>query len=312
MVTKIWRSCFPDSTNSPHHVQRHHFYLCQWQSNTQVGICYLMYRLIVAILFLAVLACSLLDIGRSEPMLEHHYAKWWIYLTHWALLACAVQAWLAALIVTKGLMIDRNEFEWNIHVARESRLHAVYWVVYTIATVYSFIVTIVYWTFVYDPEIHRVDAVNLMVHVLNSVIMLIDLTIVGHPIRLNHAYWTTGIGVIYGLFSVIYYLAGGTDRHNESSIYKMLDWQKPGKSIVICALGVFFVFIVHFICYCLYCLRVWLYARVCLPEPDSSASSGSTRKTSREKVSSITRTLSAMEESQREQFLNPSTVIDLK
>ncbi|KXJ80229.1 hypothetical protein RP20_CCG026035 [Aedes albopictus] len=183
-----------------------------WQTNTQVGICYLMYRLIVAILLLAVLACSALDIGRSEPMLEHHYAKWWIYLTHWALIACALQAWLAAIIVTKGLMIDRNEFEWNIHVARESRLHAVYWVVYTIATVYSFIVTIVYWTFVYDPEVHRVDAVNLMVHVLNSVIMLIDLTIVGHPIRLNHAYWTTGIGVAYALFSVIYYLAGGTDR----------------------------------------------------------------------------------------------------
>ncbi|KXJ81868.1 hypothetical protein RP20_CCG017578 [Aedes albopictus] len=183
----------------------------QWQTNTQVGICYLMYRLIVAILLLAVLACSALDIGRSEPMLEHHYAKWWIYLTHWALIACALQAWLAAIIVTKGLMIDRNEFEWNIHVARESRLHAVYWVVYTIATVYSFIVTIVYWTFVYDPEVHRVDAVNLMVHVLNSVIMLIDLTIVGHPIRLNHAYWTTGIGVAYALFSVIYYLAGGTD-----------------------------------------------------------------------------------------------------
>lgn len=75
MVTKIWRSCFPDRANSPHHVERHHFYLCQWQSNTQVGICYLMYRLIVAILFLAVLACSALDIGRSEPMLEHHYAN---------------------------------------------------------------------------------------------------------------------------------------------------------------------------------------------------------------------------------------------
>lgn len=52
--------------------------------------------------------------------------------------------------------------EWNIHVARESRLHAVYWVVYTIATVYSFIVTIVYWTFVYDPgKFHRASSVPL-------------------------------------------------------------------------------------------------------------------------------------------------------
>lgn len=100
----------------------------------------------------------------------------------------------------------------------------------------------------------------------------------------------------------------------------MLDWTKPGKSIVVCAAGVFFVFVVHFFCYCLYCLRVWLYAQVCLPETSSSVDnlsggSGSTRKTlgsSREKISSITRTLSSMEESQREQFLNPSTIIDLK
>uniref|UniRef100_A0A182IWF9 Protein rolling stone n=1 Tax=Anopheles atroparvus TaxID=41427 RepID=A0A182IWF9_ANOAO len=305
MVTKIWSSCMPKPSSSPNRVERHHFYLCQWQSSTQVGICYLMYRLIVAIVFLAMLVCSVLDIGRTEPVYEHHYAKWWIYLTHWALLACTVQAWLAAIIVTKGLMIDRNEFEWNIHVARESRLHSVYWIAYTIATVYSFIVTIVYWTFVYDPSKNRVDAVNLMVHVLNSIIMLIDLTIVGHPIKLNHAYWTTGIGVGYTLFSIIYYLAGGTDRHNDSSIYKMLDWTKPGKSIVICALGIFAVFLMHFLCYCLYCLRVWLYARVCVQGNNSKTSSN-------EKITSITRTLSSMEEAQRENFLNPTAVVDLK
>ncbi|KXJ81869.1 hypothetical protein RP20_CCG017579 [Aedes albopictus] len=96
------------------------------------------------------------------------------------------------------------------------------------------------------------------------------------------------------------------ERHNESSIYRMLDWQKPGKSIVVCVLGVFFVFVIHFLCYCMYCLRVWLYARFCLPEPIRNGSRNG------EKISCITRSLSTMEESQREQFLNPSTVIDLK
>lgn len=61
-------------------------------------------------------------------------------------------------------------------------------------------------------EVNNVDAVNLMVHVFNSLIMLIDLAIVGHPIKLTHAYWTMGIGVAYTIFSAIYYLAGGTDR----------------------------------------------------------------------------------------------------
>jgi hypothetical protein len=56
------------------------------------------------------------------------------------------------------------------------------------------------------------DIVNIMVHVLNSVLMLFDLTIVGHPIKMAHAYYTTGVGLAYAIFTLIYYLAGGTDR----------------------------------------------------------------------------------------------------
>lgn len=58
-----------------------------------------------------------------------------------------------------------------------------------------------------------------MVHVFNSVIMLIDLMIVGHPIKLSHAYWTLGIGIIYSIFSAVYFLAGGTTRYVENCIF---------------------------------------------------------------------------------------------
>lgn len=61
-------------------------------------------------------------------------------------------------------------------------------------------------------EINKVDAVNLMVHVFNSIIMLIDLTIVGHPIKLSHVTWTMGIGLVYSIFTAIYFLSGGTTR----------------------------------------------------------------------------------------------------
>lgn len=57
------------------------------------------------------LSCSLLDIGRSdEPRFDNHYAKWWIDLTNWGLVVCAVQAWLGAMIVTQGLMVDRDDY----------------------------------------------------------------------------------------------------------------------------------------------------------------------------------------------------------
>lgn len=129
MLTRFWHSCFPEF--KAQQVWRHNFYLCQvsilkhnffvftnfnniqkqWQLDQEVGILYLIYRWLSAILFLAVLSCSLLDIGRTdEERYEHHYAKWWIYLTHWGLMACAVQAWLGAWIVTQGMMADRDDF----------------------------------------------------------------------------------------------------------------------------------------------------------------------------------------------------------
>lgn len=51
-----------------------------------------------------------------------------------------------------------------------------------------------------------------MVHVFNSIIMLIDLTIVGHPIKLSHVTWTMGVGLVYSIFTAIYFLSGGTTR----------------------------------------------------------------------------------------------------
>uniref|UniRef100_A0A1A9WBX3 Protein rolling stone n=1 Tax=Glossina brevipalpis TaxID=37001 RepID=A0A1A9WBX3_9MUSC len=261
MVSKLWKGCFPEIT--PEHVHRHNFYLCQWQRNTQVRIVYLFYRWLTAITCLAALVCSLLDIGRTEEHFENHYAKWWIYLTHWALLFCTLQAWLAAWIVTQGMMVEREDFEL-MRRAKKSRLHHIYWVLYTCATVYAFVVTMMYWGLVYDPEVHKIDTLNIMVHVLNSIIMLIDLAIVGHPIKLSHVYFTCGIGLAYGIFSGIYFLAGGTDRKNQVAIYPTMDWTKPGKAIITTVCSIIFVFIIHFTCFLLYRARVWLFTKLCI------------------------------------------------
>lgn len=149
----------------------------QWQNDHDVSILYLIYRWFAAIWFLAVLSCSLLDIGRAdEPRFENHYAKWWIDLTNWGLVVCSAQAWLGAMIVTQGLMVDRDDFGLCfIKVAKKTTkqtmmllcffflwtgmqrkvkkgwLRHCYWILNTIATVYSFIITIFFWTVLHDP-----------------------------------------------------------------------------------------------------------------------------------------------------------------
>lgn len=122
-------------------------------------------------------------------------------------------------------------------------LRHAYWILNTIATVYSFIITFFYWSVLHDPgkcmtynnlfmkfnilifhhicfdlitfsltERDKIDAINLMVYVFNSVIMFVDLMTVTHPINLSHTYWTMSIGIIYVLFTVVYFISGGTTR----------------------------------------------------------------------------------------------------
>lgn len=89
-------------------------------------------------------------------------------------------------------------------------------------------------------------------------------------------------------------------RKNTSCIYPLLDWSKPGKSIVVSAAGILFVFVIHFMVYCMYRLRVCIFTNACLRHED------------REKMNSLSRTVSALEAAQKEQFLNPNTVVELK
>lgn len=65
--------------------------------------------------------------------------------------------------------------------------------------------------FLLISALQPVDVINVTTHVLNSVVSLFDFLLVAHPYRLLHFYWTLIYGLAYVLFTVIYYLAGGTD-----------------------------------------------------------------------------------------------------
>lgn len=82
-------------------------------------------------------------------------------------------------------------------------------------------------------EIHEINALNLLVHGGNSVIMLCELGVTSHPIRMAHALYGAGAGFVYGIFSAFYWAVGGTDRYGLPAIYPALDWNKPGTAPLI-------------------------------------------------------------------------------
>lgn len=155
MVTRLWKTLRTGlkTEDIPS------LHVCQWQSHKKVLLIYLFYRWISAIIFLTIIVCSCIDIGRSDEKFEDHYAKWWIYLTHWTVLMCftqvrkfriqkyfwlfshhtITQGWMAALICTKALM-DNNRDYVVVLQTKVGYIQQFYWLCYSAGTVYAFIV----------------------------------------------------------------------------------------------------------------------------------------------------------------------------
>jgi hypothetical protein len=106
--------------------------------------------------------------------------------------------------------------------------------------------------------IHKLDALNLMVHAFNSVFMVTDLFLVAHPFRLLHCYWPFLITVCYVVFSFIYYESGGTDRYDRPFVYPLLDWRLPKRTAASSVFGLVFVLTVHCVAWFLFLIRKWI------------------------------------------------------
>jgi hypothetical protein len=71
-----------------------------------------------------------------------------------------------------------------------------------------------------------------------------------------------GLGLGYSIFSLVYYLSGGTDRDFSPIIYPLVNWEKPGKTIVVCVAAIFFVVIVHILCCCVCKVRYLIHKKI--------------------------------------------------
>lgn len=153
---------------------------------------------------------------------------------------------------------------------RNDHLNSIYWISYSVATVYALNITTMYWIVVHDPgksilivsndllikwflspprslfskAIYPANALNLLSHAGNLILMLLDLLIVRHQIKITHLYFTVGLFFMYSALSWIYFLMGLTNLQNEPYVYKFMDWRTPGTTILILvgiAVGIFLV-----------------------------------------------------------------------
>ncbi|XP_054745127.1 protein rolling stone-like isoform X2 [Anastrepha obliqua] len=218
----------------------------QWQSQSK-SLLWLIYRWIFAALFSAGVLSNVIQTFRN--------GIWFIYLTDWGFILCMYTSIFGAVLVTiYYCRSGKNEVAVSLWALK------LYWASYWTTLVLATVITTVYWIFIFpNDHLSAWGIHNLWAHGFNSIMMIFDHMLVAFPSHILHYVYPFGLGLIYLIFSVIYYYAGGVDPFGNRFIYEILDWSKPGTATLtfIGALVLTFVFsCIHF---GLYKLRTFIY-----------------------------------------------------
>jgi hypothetical protein len=91
------------------------------------------------------------------------------------------------------------------------------------------VVSLSFWLLLYDPVYHNQRFYsNLYEHGLNSVIILVDIFILGgqEQIHPRNVVRPLAVSIFYCLFTIVYTYLGGTDVLGQNFVYPILDWKK--------------------------------------------------------------------------------------
>jgi len=143
--------------------------------------------------------------------------------------ACEDTDQIAALERAQNPVRENNDFSTRVHHADYSQTlcHKVAWFFYIVASNNSIMVTIVYWSFLYDGSF-KIGEADISFHLLNSVFMLTETCLSAVPVRLLHVVYAELYGLLYLFFTVVYWRSGGTDAEGNHFIYPIVDYKdKP-------------------------------------------------------------------------------------
>ncbi|XP_013177201.1 PREDICTED: protein rolling stone-like isoform X3 [Papilio xuthus] len=186
---------------------------------------------------------SLITIIWSTAAFWGSVDKYMLYMTHWGLLLILVESFFGVIVALKEdryLPDTKGAFPWYVKV---------YWVLYNITIPVAFLITVFYWS-ILNTAIKKVNyapnpTLDVMLHGVNSLVMLAELFLSAHPSRLLHVMQPLYFGVVYLIFTIVYYDAGGLDPWGHVFIYPVIDWSKPEQTLVVASLTGLFLVLMH-------------------------------------------------------------------
>ncbi|KAH9505482.1 hypothetical protein Btru_057429 [Bulinus truncatus] len=122
----------------------------------------------------------------------------------------------------------------------------VMWLLYIMSVTGSVMVCVWYWTSVHKGR--EITAIRFNTHGVAALYIILNMAVTCIPLRVLHFVYPVTFGVIYTLFSAVYYSLDGTSQSGDRCIYSVLDWSKPGRTLLISSLSNFvFIPIVHLV-----------------------------------------------------------------
>ncbi|XP_013133182.1 PREDICTED: protein rolling stone-like [Papilio polytes] len=175
------------------------------------------------------------------------FGYWPTFLTHWGLVLNTIAAAFGVIVSARAYL--RGPIDATFGLPRYVKM---YWAMTNIATVVAFFITVFYWSFLTDEVDENTGmnkTVDVFMHAVNTVLMLVLLLSSRQPMHLLHVYQPVSVPVIFLIFSVIYYFAGGTNAITGGSyIYPPLDWSQPGIAMITVALSLVLLIVLHAVC----------------------------------------------------------------
>lgn len=109
--------------------------------------------------------------------------------------------------------------------------------------------------------------IDVQTHGITLVYVMLNLALTGMPVRIYHLIYPFFFAVLYTVFTVIYYYAGGVSKNGKRYVYKgVLDWADPNTSLTwISILSFAGIPVIHvLLVYGLHLLRVTVHNKCCV------------------------------------------------
>ncbi|XP_046371834.2 protein rolling stone-like [Haliotis rufescens] len=157
--------------------------------------------------------------------------------------------------------VPDSDEEVDIRLYRLPWYLKIVWILFNVVSSSSVMVTIIFFAVLF-PEMTgaKVGSMdNVQLHMLNSVIVVVEHLVSAIPIRLLHVIYPITYGLVYVFFSLFYWIPD----HNHVMYPKVLDWNQPGLTIgMICLIGFVIIPVLHSVFYLIYQLKMAIYKRL--------------------------------------------------